>query len=143
MRLVIVTLILFRYCEKASMEALKTSLEYRECPSATCTFGYYLDNSEGESIFVCQVCDVKYCIACEISMHEGETCDAYKKRIKSVKEHDKATEAWIKRKAKPCPSCTVQIQKRSGCDHMTCEFDFAPMRELSTTNAEHRSFLSL
>ena len=30
------------------------------------------------------------------------------------------SELWVKKNAKPCPGCNIPIDKRDGCNHMTC-----------------------
>ena len=59
--------------------------------------------------------------------HDNETCEEYLDRLESAKQkrkrdkEDKASAKEVKRIAKECPGCGAQIQKTSGCDHMTCE----------------------
>lgn len=71
------------------------------------------------------MCEVKWCIFCDVAMHDGETCAAYQERIAKRKrkreEEDEASERTVRADSKECPHCAVRIQKTEGCDHMTCK----------------------
>lgn len=96
--------------------------EFRSCPSATCSWGCFLSTREDGNIFSCQLCGLRYCVLCEINMHENETCSAYQERV-NVSRKRAADEALSKKAveemSKPCPKCGVNLDKYAGCDHVT------------------------
>jgi hypothetical protein len=56
--------------------------------------------------------------------HEGETCAQFDYRTDGTQRRaeEKASEKLIKGTAKKCPGCKGNVEKISGCDHMTCGF---------------------
>ncbi|KAK4554958.1 hypothetical protein LTR86_008106 [Recurvomyces mirabilis] len=107
-----------RYLDNLTLATLRSDPQYRECPSATCKNGVI---HESGHTFQCQVCGYRYCTECEVPMHEGQTCSQYRSR-KQRTVKDRATESWLERHTRACPSCTIHIKKEGGCDHMTCRF---------------------
>ena len=65
----------------------------------------------------CEACGDKSCFTHDIPWHQGLTCSEYETIKRGV---DKATEKYIKKETKPCPSCGVRIVKTGGCDSMVC-----------------------
>ncbi|EMF09551.1 uncharacterized protein SEPMUDRAFT_92347 [Sphaerulina musiva SO2202] len=113
-----------KYTDKASLEFMKQDPLFRVCPSATCSYGYIHTTAADGNIFRCQLCQCRYCILCEVVMHEGETCGDYQLRVRKQpgahKKHETASRKYLKAHSKKCPKCTIHIQKNHGCDHMTC-----------------------
>ncbi|KAK4954286.1 hypothetical protein LTR10_007716 [Elasticomyces elasticus] len=111
-----------RYMDKLNLAFIKQCPEYRECPSAGCSYGYILSKDEG-NIFNCQLCELMYCVDCEILMHSGRTCIEYQDE-EAQKQREEAEETantnWKEVNTKPCPECHVLIEKSTGCEHMTC-----------------------
>jgi len=65
----------------------------------------------------CKECLRSYCILCQLTYHDGLTCEQYK----SVAVFDRQFEEWKKTSdSRPCPNCLTPILKNSGCNHMTC-----------------------
>ena len=60
----------------------------------------------------------------ETAMHDGETCDEYDRRCKAQDQssQEAASLATIRKLSKKCPGpeCVYSIEKKNGCDHMTC-----------------------
>lgn len=112
-----------RYTDKLSLNFIKEDPDYRECPSATCSYGYiHLARHEG-NIFRCAVCQARYCLDCEEVMHDGVTCRWRRnRRDKAKKAGEKATTTYLKANSKACPGCGAHIEKDGGCDHMTCRY---------------------
>ena len=108
--------------------------EYQPCPSAECTFGLYMAKGGGD-LFTCHLCGLKWCLTCDAKYHSGQTCAQYIEERRKAEAKDKTLKAQAKeiRKSlrtidetsKPCPGCGVKIEKRDGCDHMTCKWCFA------------------
>lgn len=120
------------WLDKAAKACSEGQADYLPCPSATCDFGCFFSGN----IFICRKCDLSWCVSCSVPMHEGETCTDYKDRIENGDARrsrqaleDAATQEEVTRKSKPCPGCGIRIQKKNGCDHMTCksfEIEFGP-----------------
>ncbi|KAF2679424.1 hypothetical protein K458DRAFT_374926 [Lentithecium fluviatile CBS 122367] len=63
----------------------------------------------------CPYCDYAMCLTCNRPWH-NKSCNEEKKA-----EEKKSEETIKSMGAKPCPKCSVAIQKNGGCDHMTCK----------------------
>ena len=57
----------------------------------------------------CMLCRTRFCTACERRMDDGHVCDP--NDVLSVEALSKMTK---------CPSCGAAVERRSGCDSMTC-----------------------
>ena len=58
--------------------------------------------------------------------HNGMTCAQYDARKPEERERDKRVEGkdygkMFGKGVKPCPNCRSPIQKKGGCDHMSCK----------------------
>ncbi len=71
---------------------------------------------EGTETWVCPLCYGKQCAKCAHQFHKGYTCEQYMNLI-SINE-------WMDRSPnrKKCPSCSMGIEKISGCNHVHCVF---------------------
>ena len=74
-------------------------------------------NSNDDLNFTCNSCGAQACVACDRPSHDNETCVEHQARI--AKE-DEMSVALIAEVAKKCPSCSVNIQRNGGCDHIIC-----------------------
>ncbi|KAF2709796.1 hypothetical protein K504DRAFT_477016 [Pleomassaria siparia CBS 279.74] len=104
---------------RAAMEAIPG---FQWCIAKGCRSGQI---HEGENLmprFKCVECKASHCIPHQIKWHKGETCAQYDYRTNAdfKKAEDKASRKLIKETAKKCPGCGWHIEKREGCDHMTC-----------------------
>ena len=113
-----------RWLDKVAKACREGDEEFRACPKGDCNWGCFFSTKDDGNIFTCQVCEYRYCVVCETTMHEGETCEQYKQRLKRTKEkearNEEATMKTIRRTTKPCPNCREPIEKNDGCDHMKC-----------------------
>jgi E3 ubiquitin-protein ligase RNF14 len=98
------------------------------CRRPGCPYGQIHDSEGGNNIFICRRpgCGFKLCVTHDVEIHEGETCEEYDRRIsgaKAAEEEEKANIEAIKKLTKKCPNetCGWNIEKITGCDHMTCE----------------------
>ncbi|XP_048590279.1 E3 ubiquitin-protein ligase RNF217-like [Nematostella vectensis] len=68
---------------------------------------------------VCRECKFVWCYDCQAPWHYGISC-------KEFCQGDKSLKIWAKNRGAPtrnatrCPKCQVFIQKKAGCDHITC-----------------------
>jgi hypothetical protein len=91
----------------------------------TRNLGAYFAKDDG-NIFSCKMCKARYCLVCEVPFHEEQTCDDYQAEFKRAerrnKDEEKSLEAVEKlSRPRPGPGCGINIDKYTGCDHVTCE----------------------
>lgn len=69
------------------------------------------------------MCKARYCLVCEVPFHEEQTCDQYQVDAKRRNKDEKKSLEAVKKLSRPCPGpgCGVNIDKYSGCDHVTCK----------------------
>ncbi|KAI0054202.1 hypothetical protein BV25DRAFT_1220218 [Artomyces pyxidatus] len=90
--------------------------EFRFCPTADCAH-VYRPGPEG-AVLRCSGCLADVCPACHVAAHPGLTCA---ERREESDPAERAYRSWKREnEVKPCPRCGVDIQKSSGCNHMTC-----------------------
>lgn len=116
------------WLDKAARACRDGEEEYRPCPSAQCSWGCFFSTKEDGNIFTCQMCKYRWCVICEVPMHEDETCGAFQKvredeagRQARVEEEERLTLNALPTLRKLCPECSRPIEKNGGCDHMTCQ----------------------
>eukprot|EP00934_Nitzschia_sp_Nitz4_P007274 Nitzschia sp. Nitz4//scaffold247_size31676//22229//23767//NITZ4_007931-RA/size31676-processed-gene-0.20-mRNA-1//-1//CDS//3329543958//7264//frame0 len=87
------------------------------CPRCNAFFNLDLVDSSETNVLSCE-CGVSLCLVCKTLDHPGISCDANQVEIArmeaGVLEFSKEN-GW-----KQCPKCSVMIELRSGCNHMTC-----------------------
>merc|ERR1711964_325010 len=104
------------------------------CPSRC---GYYCvrESDAFRAVFLqnleCPKCACQYCLTCQApwtngrgQSHSDRTCAEYGKlgcRTAEQVEEDRLSEAKIAETTKECPKCNANIEKNSGCNHMTCK----------------------
>lgn len=76
------------------------------------------------------MCKHRYCVMCDVTFHEEETCTSYQtrlqeetttegRRIRQAQENEES-ERLLNTSSKPCPACRRQLDKYEGCDHVIC-----------------------
>ena len=98
----------------------------------------------------CNACGRKSCYTHGTEWHEGLTCAEMDNKVAKLRGKEiRANEKYIAKKTKPCPNkkCGKPIQKRGGCQHMTCKsFSWfrAPTRSsvACVLDSSHRYFLA-
>ena len=89
---------------------------FQYCPTPDCQ-QIYRTSPDG-IIFTCPACLTPICTTCQITSHDGMTCEAYK-RIGT--DGDEEFQRWKQENdAKDCPNCKVPIEKSEGCNNMEC-----------------------
>jgi hypothetical protein len=68
---------------------------------------------------ICEDCSFAMCFHHQTPWHEGLTCSAYDSQLRPEYA---ATTTWLATNTKKCPGvgCSVHVEKRGGCFHMTC-----------------------
>lgn len=110
-----------RYDRLATKAAFESIPGFRWC---RCGSGQVHDAGYDSPKFECVSCRKRYCVVHNRRWHEGETCAEYDYRTDGTQRRaeEKASERLIKATAKKCPGCKGNVEKMSGCDHMTCEW---------------------
>ncbi|KAI1799705.1 hypothetical protein F4811DRAFT_76711 [Daldinia bambusicola] len=110
--------ILERYDMLATKALLASIPEFMWCLYLGCESGQI--NAAGCAKAKCQECKRSLCVRHKVPWHKGETCDEYEKRTRRLRKNEEASERQIKETTKPCPGCQRNIDKFTGCDHVTC-----------------------
>lgn len=104
---------------KAYLEKNREKIFY--CPAPDCTmFVYKNELEQNEDKWNCPLCKNSICTKCKVVYHEGFTCDMYQG---SRNDPDYSFKVWQRNRTKDCkicPNCASGIEKRDGCNHMTC-----------------------
>ena len=128
-----------RYDKFQTNKALQNVLVYRLCAHEGCGSGGFMEDEEIPAYMTCADCQRHTCLGCNLIYHHGQTCDEYrswledaqrraetdeveKARIQEQQRAEKDSAGYLLEWAKKCPNeaCGAQIQKTTGCDHMTC-----------------------
>jgi hypothetical protein len=131
--------VLVRYLDKAAKACMQKEEELHACPNAECSWGSYLQTlavcdlpanrgpgalfaKDDGNIFVCRKCEARYCLTCNVTFHEDETCEDYQAAAaKRRNEDEEKSLKTVKQVSRPCPGCGANIDKFAGCDHITCK----------------------
>ncbi|OAL44431.1 hypothetical protein IQ07DRAFT_473653, partial [Pyrenochaeta sp. DS3sAY3a] len=115
-----------RFDDLAMRSFLSAESNFRYCLAEGCNSGQVHDGDAAQgNIFRCVACGFRACTVHNVAFHEHETCAQYDVRVEKEAQSQRAGEdaqssAYVAENSVQCPVCTVQIQKTSGCDHMTC-----------------------
>lgn len=124
-----------RYLNKATQGFMKADEEYRACPSGDCQWGAFFARDDG-NIFTCQQCKLRWCLACDVAFHEGQTCEESTRRRREKAEREQENQQsldFVAKETKRCPGCRSSILKDGGCNHMTCKSDLLPPIDFAKT----------
>jgi len=99
--------------------------------------GAFFAKGDG-NIFSCAMCKARYCLVCEVPFHEEQTCDEYQADKKRRSEDEQKSLDAVKQVSRPCPGpgCGINLDKYTGCDHVTCE-------TMHTTSCRSRTITNL
>jgi IBR domain, a half RING-finger domain/Zinc finger, C3HC4 type (RING finger) len=94
----------------------KTPDMFQFCATADCPQIYRV-STESANI-TCPACDKAICTACGLPSHKSLSCSEHKEwSLAGIVDFQK----WLKDNMyQPCPKCKTPIEKRDGCNHMTC-----------------------
>jgi E3 ubiquitin-protein ligase RNF14 len=123
-----------RFDELSMRSFLSADANFLYCLAEGCPSGQIHDTGAEGPIFRCAACGYRMCTAHDpvIPFHENEVCTQYNERTEREKaeaeeadrvrfQQEEASAAEVGRSSVECPGCGVQIQKTTGCDHMTCK----------------------
>ncbi|RPB20582.1 hypothetical protein L211DRAFT_791862 [Terfezia boudieri ATCC MYA-4762] len=97
--------------------------EFLYCPTANCGTVYCPPptSTKGGQVLTCVDCLLEICMTCNVEAHDGITCEEYKISTHHDQNAEKEYEEWKARNGvQACPKCKTDIQKVSGCNHITC-----------------------
>lgn len=107
-----------KYDQKLFDLTLGQMEDVRYCPKPNC--GTAMCGSKNAPMMTCPGCKFQSCFNCKEEYHIGITCDKYQIWKKENGKGDVEFEKWVKKNAKPCPRCKAPIERKDGCNHMTC-----------------------
>ncbi len=112
-----------RYDTLGLQHSLRELPGYRACMRPGCFSGQIHTSADEENIWTCEVCKFKVCTVHNIEFHYGQTCADYDGMQRQQTREDVASVEWMEMNAKRCPgpNCSIPIEKKDGCDHMTCK----------------------
>lgn len=94
-----------------------TPKSFQYCPTPDCQQIYRI--SPNGLIFTCPTCLTPICTTCQITSHDGMSCELYKRVVGT--EGDEEFRKWKRENdVKDCPVCKVPIEKAYGCNQMEC-----------------------
>ncbi|KAI1342463.1 hypothetical protein F5Y15DRAFT_305025 [Xylariaceae sp. FL0016] len=109
----------FKWYDALSAKAALSSIrEFQWCLNPRCEAGQI--NPSSCSKAKCHACKHYSCAQHQIPWHHGETCEQYDRRTRKQRKNDRLSEKHVKEITKPCPGCDKNVNKYSGCDHITC-----------------------
>ncbi|XP_027337726.1 probable E3 ubiquitin-protein ligase RNF217 [Abrus precatorius] len=109
--------------ETARCEALIVGSEKTYCPFKDCSVLLLDDGGKVVISAECPSCHRLFCAQCRVPWHGGWSCKEYQrlKKSRDEKELDKKFLKLAKGKMwQKCPQCAMFVQRRGGCEHMTC-----------------------
>ena len=96
--------------------------EFHFCPTANCSTVYRpppVPNSG--HVLTCVNCLLDICMSCNVEAHDGMTCVEYTKSAHRDESVEKEFDEWKRQNGvQACPRCKADIEKISGCNHITC-----------------------
>lgn len=105
--------------------------DYHFCPTPDCDSVYAVHpgsdtgtapaTNDGKSTaFTCPQCLVDICTYCKTEFHDGQTCDDHLAAVDVGVSEARFREWKRANNVKSCPTCSADIEKTEGCDHMEC-----------------------
>ncbi|KAI1120905.1 hypothetical protein F5Y10DRAFT_113425 [Nemania abortiva] len=107
-----------RYDRLATKSVLDGIGGFRWCLNPECGAGQIY--SPGCEKAKCYACKHYSCVRHDVPWHRGETCKDYDRRTQRQRRSRKLSEKTVRKTTKPCPGCKKDVNKYSGCDHITC-----------------------
>ncbi|ERM96069.1 hypothetical protein AMTR_s00129p00115010 [Amborella trichopoda] len=110
-----------RWCDVLSEDSILVINKYY-CPFRDCSglleFDAVNDGNIRES--ECPYCRRLFCAQCNVPWHSEMNCEEFEE-VRGNKEHDILfSELAEEKNWKRCPLCKYYVERKAGCDHMTC-----------------------
>lgn len=138
-----------KYDALTARAALTSLPDFSWCLTPGCGNGQL--NVDNGNYMQCYTCGYKQCLLHLCPWHVGETCEQYTARNQKAQQDEIRSQTTLRNTTKICPgkNCGWRIEKKSGCDHVTCtkcRFAFcwqclASHEEIKkTSNAAHKTW---
>ncbi|XP_077230492.1 E3 ubiquitin-protein ligase RSL1-like [Tasmannia lanceolata] len=118
----IVSAQVFERWENAVCESMVLASQRFYCPFKDCSALLIDDGGEVVTQSECPNCHRLFCALCMVPWHSGADCEEFQ----SLNEGDRGRDDLMvmelakSRKWKRCPSCNFYVEKKEGCQHITC-----------------------
>ena len=112
------------YDNPAALEAISAFPDFRCHLVPGCESGQIHYPGAEQPIMTRNTCGRKSCYTHESEWHEDLTCEDMDEKLAELRGKEiRANEKYMAEKTKPFPNekCGKPIQKRGGCQHMTCK----------------------
>ncbi|GAM29242.1 hypothetical protein SAMD00019534_124180 [Acytostelium subglobosum LB1] len=108
-----------KYSTSCLDRLISTSADFALCTTPNCEYAFI---NEGDvARFECPKCKKVQCLKCKTAYHEGTSCEKYQQWLKENGQGDTLFEKVVQEKGfRKCPKCSATVEKREGCNHMTC-----------------------
>ncbi|CAI2367656.1 unnamed protein product [Moneuplotes crassus] len=93
---------------------------YHHCPTPDCSYIFEWDANKDPSKLSCPSCSKVHCLKCKVPWHEGWTCEKYSKIKEASPDDQMFYKLANETKFQQCSQCKFWVQKKEGCDHITC-----------------------
>ena len=109
-----------RYEDFLLKQTLEAMPDVRWCPRPGC--GTAMVGESENPLMRCpnERCGFSTCFNCREEWHADATCDEFQQWKRENSQADERFQRWSNDHAKPCPKCTMPIEKNGGCNHVTC-----------------------
>jgi len=114
--------LLDKYVEFKRNAMINSDPEMRWCSNPTGCGQAFRRTDPSSKRMVCDECNYEFCFDCGEEYHGSKSCDEFRRWKLASNLVDIRVYLWQKLNTKPCPNCNAAIQKRGGCNHMTCQF---------------------
>mmetsp|Transcript_15147 Transcript_15147/g.59302 ORF Transcript_15147/g.59302 Transcript_15147/m.59302 type:complete len:435 (+) Transcript_15147:54-1358(+) len=109
-----------KYCDFSLATLVEGNAEYSCCPTADCKY-VFLHQAGDPCRLDCPACKKSYCLDCKADWHTGIDCKAFQAWAAENRQGDELFDAFATgQRYKQCPACGVWVEKKQGCNHITC-----------------------
>jgi hypothetical protein len=109
-----------RYDQGLLHSVLERNPEFCWCARAGCGSGQLHIRRAQHPVMRCHACSFKTCFTHHCEWHQGRTCREYDTDARRSDEVGLLQLLQNKARFQTCPACHNGVEKRGGCDHMTC-----------------------
>ncbi|CAI8596847.1 unnamed protein product [Vicia faba] len=91
------------------------------CPYENCSILMVNDGVKVVTSCECPSCHRLFCAQCKVPWHVDMNCRKFQKSTRDEKQLDKKFLELAKRKKwQQCPKCSMHVQRKGGCEHISC-----------------------
>ncbi|KAJ6849409.1 putative E3 ubiquitin-protein ligase RNF144A-B [Iris pallida] len=102
------------------------SQKFSYCPFKDCSALLVDDSGEAVGQSECPSCRRLFCAGCKVAWHSGIGCDEFRSLGADERSREDVLlmEVASKKKWRRCSSCRFYVEKKDGCNHVTCRCGF-------------------